>query len=419
MKPNNKITNPFGKPVDGGTNKKVTDPFGKPTTPDDFSNNNTNIVNTTYTNKTGLSKVPPTVDKIPPKKGNISSNQTTNDTRSEEINESSHNNTNMNKPMINQTFMQNSSNSGDNMREEMLKKEYEAIKQYNCNEVFLRPTVTKLPANVDTLKDSGVVIGLNINPLNSSVEIPVIKYNDDEEIPRCPTCKSYINPFLTWIEGGEKWICNMCKSKNVTLPYFYEALDKSGQRKDKGVRPEISNGSYEFYASRSFIGQDKPLMKPLFIFAIDVSLASSQSGYLTSVVEGIKQSIRDGIPYEENTKVAIITYDTAVHFYNLDANLTQPQMHQVNDSSIFLPIPLKFLLVNLKDSKDIILSTLDMIQTGFNSNTQREASKLIEVLDASAMIVNGIGGKIVVFHASHSIRENVSQSLIKFFYITA
>jgi hypothetical protein len=82
-------------------------------------------------------------------------------------------------------------------------------------------------------------------------------------------------------------------------------------------------------------------------------------------------------------------------------------MHQVNDSNVFLPLPLKYLLVSLKDSKDIILTTLDMIQSGFNTNTNREASKFIEVLDATAMLVHGIGGKIIVFHASHSIREHV------------
>ena len=87
-------------------------------------------------------------------------------------------------------------------------------------------------------------------------------------------------------------------------------------------------------------------------------------------------------------------------------------MHQVNDTSIFLPLPLKYLLVNLKESKDIILTTLDMIQNGFNTNTQREASKFVEVLDATAMLIHGIGGKIIVFHSSHSIREHVRLNIL-------
>lgn len=303
MKPN-KISNPFGKPNDN-TQKKVSDPFGKPTPTDDFSNNiqQTQIP---QSKNIGMTKIPPTVDKIPPKKSNIVNNQVANDNLVEDVNNLSNNMQThhiTNKPQINQQFMSQTSSSNDNIREEMIKKEYEALKQSNCSDVFLRPTITKLPANVEALKESGIVIGLNINPLNSSVEVPIVKYNEDEEIPRCPTCKSYINPFFTWIEGGEKWVCNMCKTKNVTQTYFYEALDKSGQRKDKGTRPEITCGSYEFFATRSFVSPDKPLMRPLFIFAIDVSLASSQSGYLTSVVEGIKQSIKDGIPYEESTKV--------------------------------------------------------------------------------------------------------------------
>lgn len=98
-----------------------------------------------------------------------------------------------------------------------------------------------------------------------------------------------------------------------------------------------------------------------------------------------------------------------MHFYNLDSRLTQPQLFQIDDSSVFLPLPLKYLLVNLKESKEIILSTLDMIQTSFNNNTQRDAPKFIEVLDSCAMITQRIGGKIMMFHASHSIREHVSE----------
>lgn len=69
---------------------------------------------------------------------------------------------------------------------------------------------------------------------------------------------------------------------------------------------------------------------------------------------------------------------------------------------------MKYLLVNLVESKEIILGTLDMIQTTFNNNTQREANKLLEVLDATSMITHGNGGKIMICHASHSVREHVS-----------
>jgi hypothetical protein len=202
-------------------------------------------------------------------------------------------------------FSQNSMNNNDKEREEMIKREYESLKEYNCSEHALRTTLNKLPSNINILKESGVSVGLTINPLVNNVEIPVVRYNDDEEIPRCGSCKAYINPFFTWTEGGDKWVCNMCKAKNVTLSYYYESFNKSGKRKDIGTRPEISTGSYEFYASKSFINEDKKQSRPVYIFAIDVSLASSNTGFLTSVVEGIKNSIKEGIEYEDNSKVSI------------------------------------------------------------------------------------------------------------------
>ena len=82
-------------------------------------------------------------------------------------------------------------------------------------------------------------------------------------------------------------------------------------------------------------------------------------------------------------------------------------MFQINDSNVFLPLPVEFLLVNLAESKNIILSTLDLIQSSFNNNTQRDASKLFEVIDSCGMLSANKGGKLMIFHASHSVRENV------------
>jgi len=409
----NKVTNPFGKPNDPGV-KKVSNPFGPTTQQNEGIINNTHQYdnqgqgqghsqsNVNYPPKAKPNNV---IEKIPPKKNQIHEEPQQQPNYSNQ-NQAFSNNQQVQGNNFSNTQYLNKSNSNDQMKEELLKKEFEELKSLNSETSVLRTTVTKLPANVDVLKESGVLLGLNICPLQGGDSIPLVKYNDEEEIPRCGGCKAYINPFFSWVEAGDKWICNMCKAKNVTLPYFFESFDKSGQRKDKGTRPEISAGSYEFYATKSFLNNDRPLNKPVYVFCLDVSLAASQNGYLSSAVESIKEAIKEGIPYEDNVKVAIITYDTSVHFYNLDSRLTQPQMFQVNDSAIFLPLPMKYLLVNLVESKDIILSTLDMIQSGFNSNTQRDASKLLEALDSTGMIVHGIGGKVMIFHASHSIREH-------------
>lgn len=374
-----KHTNPFG-------GKIVSNPFGKNNEDivDNHSNNNFKKIESNSFEEKEKERIPPKKNEIINSDYQVSKNK------------------NVEKSMIKERDEQ------QNLKEIML-REYEKLKIFNSTESIMRLNVKTIPSNIEVFKESGITLGLTISPLANSSNIPIIKYKEDEEIPRCTSCKAYINPFFNWIEGGDKWICNLCKAKNITATYYYEPIDKTGQRKDIGSRPEISVGSYEFFATKSFLGENygKELPSPVYIFAFDVSLAAIGTGYLSSCIEGVKQSITEGFPFDVNSKVGIITYDSSIHFYNLNKKLTQPQMIQVNDSKIFLPLPIKFLLGNISECKELILSTLDSIQNNFKENIVRDASKLIDAMDAISLLTYKIGGKVLLFHASHSIRDNV------------
>lgn len=81
-------------------------------------------------------------------------------------------------------------------------------------------------------------------------------------------------------------------------------------------------------------------MPPAFIFVIDVSSISSQTGFLTAVLETLKDIfINNYFLNVDRTKVGIITYDSTVHFYRLIENSSQPQMFCVSDNEMFLPVP--------------------------------------------------------------------------------
>jgi hypothetical protein len=66
-------------------------------------------------------------------------------------------------------------------------------------------------------------------------------------------------------------------------------------------------------------------MPPAFFFVIDVSHAAVASGVLAHVCRAIRASL-DRLPGGERTRIGFLTFDTALHFYNLKAGLTQPQM---------------------------------------------------------------------------------------------
>lgn len=298
--------------------------------------------------------------------------------------------------------------SKDNEKDEIIKKEYEKLSTYNSSLYAIRPTITSIPSTPELLKDANVPFGITINPLSKYIDCPLIEYENDAEIPRCDDkeCKAYISPFIKFIDEGDKWICNFCGSVNTTKNYYFEKFDKSGDRKDRGIRPEISVGSYEFIANSGYINKLRPQVRPTFVFVIDVSLASSVNGFLTSVIESIKAGVNEIIEYTEETRIAIITYDTSIHFYNLNSSINQPQMFCINESNIFLPLPESHLLVSLEKSKSIIISTLDMIQNSFNSSIHKDSNKLIDALDAAYLLSKSSGGKVLVFNASQSIRDH-------------
>ena len=64
-----------------------------------------------------------------------------------------------------------------------------------------------------------------------------------------------------------------------------------------------------------------------------------------------------------------ITFDTQVHFYNLKSSLSVPQMLVVSDvSDVIMPLP-EDLLVNLCDSKKVVMTLLDSLPSMFKTST--------------------------------------------------
>lgn len=121
-------------------------------------------------------------------------------------------------------------------------------------------------------------------------------------------------------------------------------------------RPELAYGSVDFKANADYM--NRPPMAPAYIFAFDVSKPAVESGYLTVICAAITRAIEEGtLPGGERTKVGFVTFDETVHYYNLKSTLKQPQVIVSTDPE-FLPIPDE-LLVNLEDSKELVLNLLE------------------------------------------------------------
>ncbi|RKO83219.1 Sec23/Sec24 trunk domain-containing protein, partial [Blyttiomyces helicus] len=215
---------------------------------------------------------------------------------------------------------------------------------------------------------------------------------------RCNRCKAYINPFFIFFDGGRKFKCNLCAFDNEVPSNYFVNLDMNGRRIDADSRPELKKGTVEFVASKEY--SNRPAKPASYIFAIDVTWNSLQSGMLARCVQAIKELLysgEKGLPV--GARVGIMTYDKSVHFYNLKSTLEQPQMLVVADvEETFVPLSAG-LLVDPYESKVVIENLLDSLPTIF------EATRISEsVLGASALAAYSAlkdhGGKLIIFQTS-------------------
>jgi protein transport protein SEC24 len=258
-------------------------------------------------------------------------------------------------------------------------------------------TLNAVPQNNALLQKSKIPFGLVLSPYKNigpdEAEVPVVS---PEVIVRCKICRAYINPFVTFVDQGTRWKCNICHVVN-DLPAFYSWDSKTRQAIDRSTIPELNSAVVEFVATKEYT--HRPPQPVVIMLVIDVSFQSIQSGMVATAARTILSSL-DSIPnYDNRTKIGFITYDSTLHFYNLNSSLTEPQMLVVSDiDDIFIPAP-DDLLVNLSESRAVIENFLNKLGN-MHKNTQNVSSALPAALTAANKVIGSIGGKIAVFQSN-------------------
>jgi len=222
-----------------------------------------------------------------------------------------------------------------------------------------------------------------------------------------------MNPFVKFIQGGEKWICNLCGQINDTEEFYYSDVDKNGIRLDITQKPELCRGSYEFFANKSYWKKGKGPTEAFFIFAFETSMGAIDNGFFTACVESVKDVINNENFYNgKKVKISIMTYNSGIDFYAYNTKYTQPQMLTVNEDPIFLPTERNNLIFNLENDKDKILQTLDLIQNTFNKNNAnipnnncKDSLQILQVVVGAFLIGKNLGGKIIIFSSSNNLNS--------------
>jgi len=265
-----------------------------------------------------------------------------------------------------------------------------------CPPLYMRMTMNAVGNSTNLINKSGIPFGVVIHPLaepqTKEDKIPVVNFGVSG-IVRCRRCRGYINPFVSFVDGGRRWRCNLCGLTNDVPQDYFSPIDTNGRRFDMDQRPELSRGCVEFIAPSEYMV--RPPQPPCYIFVIDVGHYSLQSGMFYTVIETIKRTL-DFFPGSPRTRIGFITFDTSIHFYNLKSTLSTPQMLVVSDiDDVFLPLP-DDMLVNLADSRTVIEALLNKFPAMFPQSQTVESVAGVAMKAAFEMMKN-IGGKIMLF----------------------
>ncbi|KAF9427642.1 COPII coat Sec23p-Sfb3p heterodimer component [Podila epigama] len=281
--------------------------------------------------------------------------------------------------------------------------DFMAVDGGNCNPRFFRMTTYNIPSTEELLNTAQLPMGLIIQPLAKlridEAPIDTVDFGDSGPA-RCRRCKAYINPYMIFTNGGRSFVCNMCSFENEVDPNYFCNLDMNGRRLDLDQRPELRNGTIEFAVPKEY--WNKTPAPVAYVFAIDVSWNSIQSGMLAQAVEGIKNAIWDenGVSrLVPGALIGILTFDKNIHFYNLAPGLEQAQMMVVPDvNDVFVPLSDGF-LVSPENSHDLVVSLLDMLPQLFAENKTTEPV-IGAVVQAVRMALENRGGKLMIFQTS-------------------
>ena len=274
-----------------------------------------------------------------------------------------------------------------------------------CHPKFMRMTVNAIPSSAGTKTKAALPIGAIIQPLARAddVHVPVVNFGSTGVV-RCRRCRTYVNAFVAFLDGGRRWRCNVCSLVNdVPNEYFCE-LDADGLRRDRLERPELHLGTVEFVAPQEYMV--RPPQPPVYLFVVEVSYTAVASGMLRCVAATLQHTI-ERLPGGERTQVGLITYDSTLHFYNLSG--AAPQMLVVPEvDEVFLPSP-EDLLVNLAERKETVASLFERLAVMHAANQGVEVA-LGPALRAGYQMIQHIGGKMHVFNCT---RPSVGEAKLR------
>lgn len=270
----------------------------------------------------------------------------------------------------------------------------------NCSPRYIRSTLNAVPTTNSLLKKSKLPFALVIQPYGAlhddEDQIPVIQ---DQIIARCRRCRTYINPFVTFLDHGHRWRCNMCNLSN-DVPQAFDWDAATQQTVDRMQRHELNHSVVEFVAPQEYMV--RPPQPLVYLFLFDVSYAAVSNGMLATCARTILDSLGRIPNADRRTRLGFLAVDNSLHYFSIpkdEYENGETNMLVVSDlEDPFLPVP-HDLLVSLTETRQNIEKFLQKLPDMFQSN-HSNSSCMGSALRAGHKLISALGGKIVVLTSS-------------------
>ncbi|ODV64343.1 Sfb3p ASCRUDRAFT_73987 [Ascoidea rubescens DSM 1968] len=253
---------------------------------------------------------------------------------------------------------------------------FKVVDQGIASPKYMRSSMYNLPSSERLRSATSLPVGVYLRPFcpaenDGDEPIPEIDLTFIGGPPRCRRCRCYINPSMIFVNDGNRFICNLCQFPNDCPSDYYSPLGPDRKRIDYFQRPELTRGIVDFILPKAYnLNPELPPNPIHHIFLIDVSYNSIHLGLNKIAAESIRSILYDDNYWQNlscGSKIAIVTFDKSIHFYNLSPDLSEPEISIMADiDDPFLPIYNGF-LVDPIESRSIIEETLDSIETIFDS----------------------------------------------------